>query len=270
MVGTLLVLVGCAGAAAPPTPTPAVFSDHCESSAVVSWRGHWLVGDNEADKVLFEYDPAGRLIGRMALSIPIEDIEAIAGNEGNLLVVGSHSRNKHGEEKAGRQKMVHNFNREIHPALSGCAPCMAAAALAPNAGGLNIEGAAYVGGHLWLGLRAPLDGTKAILLNEGPDGNQLQRQVSIDLGGAGVRDLVPYKTGVLIVGGPVDDRGDDHSLWWLETMDATPKKIPVSLPPRTEGIALTPDGIFYVTDGDGKPGKCKTPSTWGTISLPLP
>lgn len=239
-------------------------------------NGSWLIGDNETSDKLFVYDRLGRPTETMPLAIQVEDIEAIAvaeaalGARGHLLTVGSHSRNKNGEEKPDRKRMVDMFSREIHPDLAGCANCQAAAGLAPNAGGLNIEGAAYISGELWLGLRAPLDGTKAILLNEGADGTHLIRQLSVDLDGAGIRDLISYKSGALLVGGPVDDRSDDHSLWWLETMDATPKKLPISLPPRTEGIATTTEGIFYVTDGDGKNGKCKIPSTWGRVTVTLP
>ena len=169
-----------------------------------------------------------------------------------------------------------------------------------------MEGAAWWGGRFWLGLRSPLDAKgRAWLVSLGDDlyGPVLpQAPIAVDLGGEGIRDLAPWKGGLLVVSGPSGSAGTPHHLWWLSAPDAVPVRLAVALPASTEGIAVipepppaTPGGgvaegtspppqestpgtagagtvrLRYVTDGDGKPGAgCTVPATWGTIELVLP
>lgn len=158
--------------------------------------------------------------------------------------------------------------------LSACAPCLAARGRAPNDGGLNVEGAAWLGDRLWLGLRGPLVGGKALLLETtwSPDSIAVTRVVEADLGGGAVRELVAWKGGLVAVTGSVGDSDAGHALWWLSAPGAPPKRLALDLPPSSEGLAIGEDGSgIVVMDGDGKPGKpCGTPARWQRVKVPAP
>lgn len=110
-----------------------------------------------------------------------------------------------------------------------------------DAGGLNIEGAAVVGGRMWLGLRAPvLPGPQgdtalvvtldaAALFDHRDPGAKVWR---VALGaGMGIRDMAPVAGGFLLLAGPSlpDDKPKDARDWrkpastlWLWPGDARP------------------------------------------------
>jgi hypothetical protein len=183
-------------------------------------------------------------------------------------VVGSHSTNKEAERRPKRERIL-DPDGGVHTVdFTACAPCTAARGLAPNAGGLDVEGAAWIGDRLWLGLRSPLVDGKALLVALDA-GYRVTETVPIDLGGNGVRELVPVPSGLLIVAGPVTDIKSDHVLYHLDAVGKPAVRVPVALPPSTEGAAVDPGGrLVYVTDGDGKHGECRTPATWGRVALP--
>src|SRR5262249_10286390 len=74
-------------------------------------------------------------------------------------------------------------------------------------GGLNIEGLASFGGNLLIGFRNPLDGKRALVvpMTNAKDviatgaSAKLDKPVTFDLGGRGIRDLVAWKGLLLIV-----------------------------------------------------------------------
>ncbi|MFZ5476544.1 MAG: hypothetical protein ACOZNI_07170 [Myxococcota bacterium] len=233
--------------------------------------GGWLVGDNETPDRLFRYDRDMKRLADVPMRWEVDDLEALAPtSDGALWVVGSQSANKDGKVRPSRERIARLSQRLITPDLTACGPCVAARGVAPNRGGLNVEGAVDVGGKLWLGLRAPLVGGKALLVET--DEGKASRFLEVDLGGAGIRELVPWRGGVLAITGPVDDTAADHGLWWLATIESAPVRLPVSLPPRTEGLAVADDGqAIWVTDGDGKAGdKCEEPARWGRVTVPAP
>ncbi len=266
-----------AGAAPAPTgsaapgDTTGVLAGVCEASSVVPWQGGWLVADNEDGNALHAYGPDLAPKGPVALPVEIDDIEAIALVDGGWWVVGSHSTNKDGEARPARERILGPDGRVRTLALDACPRCVAAKGRAPDAGGFNIEGAAWQGGTLWLGLRGPLAESGAALLLAADETGRVEQVVEVPLGGQGIRDLaIDDDGGLLVVAGGVADGASSHSLWRLAGPGSAPQRL-ADLPASTEGIArdpADPTRLLYVTDGDGKPGKrCKTPATWGVIAL---
>jgi hypothetical protein len=159
------------------------------------------------------------------------------------------------------------------PDLSRCAPCVSARALAPDAGGLSVEGAAHWAGALWLGLRSPLVEGKALLLRmEGDPAGTLSAAevVPVDLGGLGVRELATDGTDLLVIAGPAGDSSGAHHIYRISAPGAQPRRLAPALASGTEGLASTPDGaLLLVSDGSGQPGRrCKAAAAWRVIERP--
>lgn len=171
------------------------------------------------------------------------DIEGGA-RVGNLVYwIGSHARNKDGKARPNRQRL---FATQIvtngasvrlvpsgrpceslldalvrNPALEGYG-LKAAAARAPEVGGLNIEGmAAGPNGELWLGFRSPNPQGKALvvpLLNpaevirsEHPRFGQAQL---LDLEGLGIRDMTWTGAEWYLIGGRAGGGGNARLYRW--------------------------------------------------------
>ncbi len=257
----LLLALGCSrgvagggGVAAEPLRALAV---SCEASALVHRRGEWIVGDNETEDRVFVYDDAMQLLREEPIASPIEDVEGLALAGTDLVVVGSHSLSKKGKPRPDRHRILGLGTPAIALQL-------------PGGDDANIEGAAYWNGTLIIGLRAPLFAGKARLMGiaGGAQAGMIQRTTDVDLGGAGVRALAPWKEGLLIVGGPTSDQDVSHSLWFLPALGAAPILLPVVLPPSTEGIWAEGTRVRFVVDGNGEPGACKEPSRWGEVDVP--
>lgn len=251
-------------------PDHGVLSGLCEASTVIPWHDGYLVGDNETSDRLFAFGRDLSPRDAVTLTSPIEDIEALALDGDRVWVVGSESATKKAKRRPERELAGFLGEPAQRLDLTGCGACEAARGRAPNEGGLNIEGAAVVEGRRWLGLRAPVVDGKALLLALSADGAREERTVTLDLGGYGVRELVPWRGGLLVVAGPVSDEAAPHRLYWLATVDSAPVLLPVELPPSTEGIAVAASGeALIVTDGSGTAGApCAKPSEWWRIRVP--
>ncbi len=252
-----------------------IFSGFCEASSIVSSDDGYIVGDNEAEDRLFVFTSDLTQLAPRNLSVQVEDIEALATLPEGLLIVGSQGANKRGERRPRRELVLLQGHRAISPDLSGCPACVAARSLPPKRGGLSVEGAAHWRGSLWLGLRSPLVEGKALLLRMSGDPRSILEvagMTSLDLDGFGVRELVPWRNGLLVLAGPADAGDALHRVYFLSTPGSDPVRLPVELPNRTEGLAPTPDGRFIIVrDGDGQPGRsCRVPSTWADIVLQVP
>jgi len=247
-----------------------VLATSCEASTILPWQGGWLVGDNEDKRQLYAYRADFAPIGPVPLPAEVDDIEALALGGGGYWVVGSHSTNKDGEARPLRERLLAPDGTLTPLGLAGCPACVAARGRAPNAGGFNIEGAVVWGDALWLGLRAPLgpDGRAQLLRLDGV--GAVVETLPLDLGGLGVRELVPDEDGLLLVAGPTADATTAHALFRVAADRAVTRL--GALPPSTEGLAIDPADptrLVYVTDGDGKPGKCKDPARWGRMARPI-
>jgi hypothetical protein len=277
-----LLACGSACASSPPLAPPtapgegafATIPGLCEASAIVGApEGGWWVGDNETSDQLYAFGGDFSPRPPVRLEDRLDDVEALAETPGGVIAVGSQSRNKKGEVKPRRRRAAVVGRPSVALELRGCAPCLAAMEAAPGAGGLDVEGAAWWGGRIWLGLRAPLVAGKALLVALGEDlvaAPVPSAPVEVDLGGDGIRDLLPWQGGLLVLSGPDVDVARPHRLWWLATPGALPVALPVKLPPSAEGMArLTDSSLIVVTDGDGKPGDpCGAPATWGIVRVP--
>lgn len=279
----LLLLIGCAcgrppepGKAAPsaapsapaaPKPMEAppglignVLSTSCEPSALVRTADGFLLGDNEDEEHLYAFDDTMALKATRALPTRVEDIEAIALLGGSLVVVGSHSRNRSGKAKPDRHRILMADGRVFAVDTTNL----------PDADALDIEGAIGLNDTLVLGLRAPLAAGLAQLLvvDTGAAAGRIERVVPIDLGGAGVRELTPYRSGFLVISGPSTDRPVPFGLWWMANLDTAPVKLDVSLPTSSEGAWLSGSTTLrVVVDGDGEPGACSEPGRYWDVEL---
>lgn len=277
----LLLLIGCACGRTPESAPPAALPSpaaapasrelaagsalplSCEPSALVHTAGGWVMGDNEDENTLFRLGEDMALLDRPPLSTPVEDVEALALLGDALVVVGSHSTNRSGKPKPDRHRILLADGRVFALDLAGF----------PVADEVNVEGAVGLGGELVLGLRAPLAGTQARLLvvDTGATAGRITRTVPIDLGGAGVRELTPYRGGVLVVSGSPADSAQPFGLWWLASLGAAPVRLEATVPTSAEGAWVVGDSTLRVViDGDGEPGACKTAGRWMDIPFTPP
>jgi hypothetical protein len=266
---------GTPSATPPPDAPPdeGVLAGSCEASGIVAGPdGTWWVVDNEVRDRVLVYDAAFVPRPPQMLDGPIDDLEAIAFTPKGAAVFGSQGGNKHGERRPARERAAMVGRASTRVDLRACAACDAARGLPPEEGGLNVEGAAWWRGRIWVGLRSPRVGERALLVSLGDDlyGPALPVEpLLLDLAGDGVRDLAPWGAGLLVLSGPVHASELDHRLWWLPEPGARPVPLPVPIPPQAEGIAVGDDGLgVLVTDGDGKPGElCGIPARWLRLDL---
>jgi hypothetical protein len=165
------------------------------------------------------------------------DLEGAAKIGDLIFWIGSHGRNKKGEEKKERQVLFatklsgvgKDAKLEIagkvytqllddllkDSALAAFDLAKAATMASKNEGTLNIKSLAADGDKLWIGFRNPKNKAEEALLvpllnptdiiKEGARG-KLGDPVMLKLGGLGVRDLVAWNDGFLIIAGDFDDR----------------------------------------------------------------
>jgi hypothetical protein len=102
------------------------------------------------------------------------------------------------------------------------------------------------------------------------------RVMFVDLGGRGIRDLSSDATTIYVIAGPPEDRTEPFELRRFpksalnktEVIDS--ELIDPSLPPSSEGLAISGKTAIVVIDGDtGKNGQnCKEPARYKILSLP--
>jgi len=176
------------------------------------------------------------------------DGEAVAMHAGKFYVAGSHGHPRDSNNKLDDKKDAEEIsarisaNSQLFEIVSGSAPkptqnlaklFEAQKDLKPyinirlQANGLNLEGLAIWDNagktELLAGLRGPLIESKAIvvgaelnkLFNGPPDEARL---IKLDLDGRGIRDLVRYGNGFLIIGGP---SGDEDGVYAIYRWDGT-------------------------------------------------
>ena len=206
------------------------------------------------------------------------DFEGAAKMGDLIFWIGSHGRDKDAKKKKERQVLLatkltgHGKHAKLeiagrvytqlmrdlleNPAL---APfhLAKAATLAPNdEGGLNIESLAADHGKLWIGFRNPKSGGKDALLVPLLNPTKMIKKgaraklgdpVLLHLNGLGVRDMVAWNDGFLIIAGDFIDRFEPGAkpsrvFWWKH--GAEPKDIGVDFGD------LNPEAIMIVGDGD--------------------
>ena len=186
------------------------------------------------------------------------DAEGVAFANGFFYVIGSHGRPRHASDevkeaknRAKAQASRHLFRVRFDLSavdsdgrLTGAAEIKPSTALsefikkqpdltssfdrALEKNGLTIEGVAVRDDRLYAGMRGPIldDGKAAILsvplaaLFDGQPGEGKLHRIDLEKG-RGVRDLVAFETGFLVLSGPVNDPEDDKVdvgdyavFWW--------------------------------------------------------
>ena len=206
------------------------------------------------------------------------DLEGAAKIGELIFWIGSHGRNSEAKERKERQVLFatklsgtgKNAKLEIAGKIytkllddlvndSALAPfdLAKAATRAPkDKDALNIESLAADGDKLWIGFRNPIgkDG-KALLvpllnpketIKEG-GGAQLGEPVTLQLGGLGIRDMVRWNDGFLIIAGDFDDRfkpGAKPSRVFSWKLGTQPKDIGVDF------SDFNPEAIIIIGIGD--------------------
>jgi hypothetical protein len=259
-----------------------------------------LVADDEESAHLFRFTWGAegvRAAGTLELPRRARpsDIEALTRAPGTLFVVGSHSVSKKGRlakrarvvelehSHAGAKDESVRLLRDRQHAdwlalaqgdVQRCGALFvegaraAMPALCP-ALAINVEGA-FVDAErrLWLGLRAPLVEGRATLLRVRDEGPGFDRSAFVDVGGHGVRDLALDEGTLFLLTGPTSDRAEPGRLYAIESTRVTTGgrsaagELPLVLPERSEGLAVTSTHFLVVTDGErASADACKTPST---------
>ena len=206
------------------------------------------------------------------------DLEGAAKIADLIFWIGSHGRNEHAKEKKERQVLFATkltgvgraakleIAGEVYTQLvddllkdSTLAPfdLAKAATLAPKAeGGLNIESLATDRGKLWIGFRNPQSKAKDALLIPLLNPTEIIKKgaraklgdpLLLNLGRLGVRDMVAWNDGFLIIGGDFVDRfapGAKPSRVFSWKPGTEPKDIGVDFGD------LNPEAIMIMGEGD--------------------
>lgn len=206
------------------------------------------------------------------------DLEGAAKIGDLIFWIGSHGRDQHAKEKKERQVLFATklsgigkdaklevagkiYTQLIDDLLRDSAlssfDLAKAATLAPKReGALNIESIAADGGKLWIGFRNPQSKAKDALLVpllnpteilEKRARAKLGDPLLLNLGGLGVRDMVAWNDGFLIIAGDFVDRfqpGAKPSRVFSWTPGTEPKDIGVDFGD------LNPEAIMIMHEGD--------------------
>lgn len=260
-------------------------SDDTGKLDTATWHAPWLFTLDEQGA----FDPAVRALEGVEA---LDDAESLTpGPDGTLLLTTSHAVNKGGAAKPARRQLLWLALARGRLVVRGRLD-LSRLDLGRVAAGrddeLDVEGIAYRGGALFVGLKAPLDAEGRAVILRVPDlipsfvaksppklkasaWARLRLEVPDAEGQPvpqGVTDLLWLADGrlVLAANAPKSGRPDGGgALWLLERPDAPPAllhRFDGGLKP--EGLTLTPDGSQLVVVFDRGP----LPPQW--VRLPRP
>jgi hypothetical protein len=170
---------------------------------------------------------------------------------------------------------VDGCRRVLFGGLPGSEPVCAAiveAARGPEGlpcDALNVEGAVAADGRVWVGLRAPLVGGRAVLARVADGGALAFDAVHlVDLGGLGIRELATDGDRLYGIAGAVLDPGpgDRSRLFSVPVGGLASGDLPVTvhladLPPNAESFRLGGGEVDLLLDGSTSDrGPCATPA----------
>ncbi|MBY0320692.1 MAG: DUF3616 domain-containing protein [Reyranella sp.] len=123
--------------------------------------------------------------------------------------------------------------------------------------GVTIEGIAILGGRIYAGFRGPsLPGAPILsvpldsLFGSGSGGARLD-VVKLDEG-RGVRDLAPYKDGLLVLAGPVGSAKDRYDVYWWDTSSPDMKHLGDITNQAQAAEQSKPEGILPLDVSSGR------------------
>jgi hypothetical protein len=205
----------------------------------------------------------------------LDDLEGLAlDRSGNFYALTSHSRDRDGEEKKSRYKLV-RFRVEgdrvvspivvkgLKPALIATHPVLAQAAGIEDVkddGGFNIEALEISPDQqmMFIGFRSPLLDDRAIIacvenpsaiFEAGEPPRIAAKLETLDLGGNGIRGMsyIPILDGYLITSGPVSREQVHFQLWfWSGQSGAAARRVTV---PGLQGFEHAEGVCPAVIDG---------------------
>lgn len=259
----------------------------CDASAAIALGAdHFAVADDEKNVLHIFRRGAAEEVGHVDIWAFLgtrerneSDLEGAAQIGDRIYWISSHGLNKDGELKEDRFRLFATTltsGRGTPGLAASGAPysrlrddllkveslarghgLAKAATLAPEKGGLNIEGlAATADGKLLAGLRSPLTGERkdqALVVEiANPaalvDGRNQTRAVigtifTIDLGGLGVRSLERVGASYVVVAGPADGAKAPFRLYrWSGKQGEKPVQLAADLG------TLNPEAVFAVSD----------------------
>jgi hypothetical protein len=220
------------------------------------------------------------------------DAEGVAYADDSFYVIGSHGRPRHKDDpearvkadaKAEASRQVFRVRFDLNAVddegrLSGAVEIKRSTKLAEfikqeprlkssfdralENNGLAIEGVAVRDGKMYSGMRGPLlDGNHAAILSVPLaalfDGQKGDAHLDpVDLEGRGIRDLVAFETGFLVLAGPVNDppdpgeiKGGDYLVYWW---DGNTRVTRLNHPPLAFGNKIKPEALLPIDRRDNK------------------
>jgi len=251
------------------------------SAAIAVGERLMLVADDE-DQVLrlYERDSDGAPLASINLNDALGlndtqevDLEAVATYQGVQYWIGSHETSQRSMVFATHITGDNADNLAID--VTGQFTDLASQLVAWDAGnghglgenalafeqGINVEGAAFVGDALYLGLRAPLDDGFAQLIpvtnmpslvsGESTDAS-FGTPLRLDLDGRAVRSIESAgDNGYIILAGPVDDAGDvGFGLYLWDGAHAVREIDGVDLNTLPDAITAKPESLFDINVTD--------------------
>ena len=255
---TAILFCACFGAPATSSTPDRVYSGACDGSAAALLPTGRLVVGNDENNVLRMYRlsggaPRGALDLATFLRVEKEaDIEAAARSGRRIYWITSHGRNKKAEVRPDRLRFFATDwaspglkpaakwrSNLLKPLLggTGIAALKAAKSFAPEKGGINIEAlAAGPAGSLLIGFRSPQANKNALVIKlKNPDAvlrgaaPRFGPPITLDLGERGVRDMIAFQGGYLLIAGPVADGGPFDLYRWSGRSGNAPKKLSADL-----------------------------------------
>jgi hypothetical protein len=281
-----------------PVEAVETFRRSCDGSAVVDvGEGHFLNATDEDNVIRLYKHGDGKPVEEFALDeflktevdkkgVPKEaDIEGVARLGTRLYWIGSHGRDKKGELERSRHRLFctaqigHGAATRLEPVgrpFTGLlrsleqldAPIgtalQAAEPLAPDEGGINIEGlGASVDEGLLIGFRSPLIAGKALVVElrnpaavvEHGAEPTFAKPVLLNLGGSGIRAIEPKSDGrsasaYWLLAGPTG-AGPSHLYEWQIGAEPT-RRSDIVLPTdygAGEGLMTFSGGLLAAMDG---------------------
>jgi len=279
-----------------------VYRGACDASAAVALDADHFVAASDENNRLRIYRRGAAAQPQQSLDLsaliradpkhPESDLEGAARLGDMVFWISSHSLSRSGKERAGRDRFfatrfprtgdawqieLVGASRDDLGSFLTTAPGLADLRLAEAAmrspktkDALNIEGlCATPEGHLLIGFRNPIRDGKALLVplrnphpfvtGAAPD---FGPSLKLDLGGLGIREMIPWRAGYLIAAGAAFG-GGDHQLWYWAGGTAGPRRLKptklkgfdveamVAYPGMADSVELLSDDSGE--DLDGKP-----------------
>lgn len=244
-----------------------------EASGVSRVGATLVIAGDEEPKALWLATDSGRMTHVKLSGASWDDMEGLASvDERFFFASTSHSRTKKGKRKPEREQLflmelsekkiraVHTWSlrelvlTELAKSFGAQLDMKTVEGASPDEGGLNIEGLAYHGGKLFIGLRSPITAQGKALMLVIKNGNELlqgqaplfEQTLSLDLAGKGIRGLDSTPQGLLVLSGSSSDATETFGLARFDVGQRTLSDFNIK---GFENL-LRPEGLVAELNGD--------------------